>query len=519
MAKQHRPAKTKNLELRGRTSKLDRDDLLKVAYSIQELEGRKSVCPIAAYQPHPGQDALHKSIAPTTLVLTGNRFGKTHSLVADVIACVLGYRPWEVKGLAPRTGADGDWEFPSRNEVDSKHWVRRADGLPIRVPSRVLVCSGLPLARGIGEIVQGKFTSLWPAAVKFKAYLATLGTWQKAVFPNGSEIYFGSAQQTNLSFEGFNADVAFFDEPCPKRVYTAVKRGLIDTNGVLKWTMTPLGDANMAWVAADLLNDPTVRIIKGTSWDNPYLDQEALRRFLDDPTLSEAERKARESGEIACIGQRIVTTFDSKCIVPATDIPSDVPRVLVVDPHHSKPTCLVWAAVYGEGDARSFIIYREWPTQDITKAGVPRLTIHDLAGEIKALEGKEKVEWRKADPQFGVQHAKVHGIQYPSFQEEMAAYELFFDTDVDNNIERGIQKLRDAFRVSPETNKPRVLVMSNCSNTIRALNYWAYEGLDRGRLKPSEHYKDFADIVRYMLMTEYPLFVGSDNEFCYLDNE
>lgn len=490
-----------------------------MAYAIQELEGRKAECPIAAYQPHTGQQQLHKSIAPTTLVLTGNRFGKTHSLVADVIASILGYRPWEVEGLKIRPSKSGEMEFPDRNEVHSKHWVRRADGLPIRVPSRILVCSGLPLARGIGEIVQGKFTSLWPSAVPFKTYLATLGTWQKAVFQNGSEVYFGSAQQTNLSFEGFNADVAYFDEPHPRRVYTAVKRGLIDTNGVLKWTMTPLGDAEMAWVAADLVTDPDVCIIRGTSWDNPYLDRAAIKRFLDDPTLSDAERKARECGEIAAIGQRIVTTFDNKCIIPPTTIPSGVPRVLVADPHHSKPTCLVWAAVYGEGDARSFVIYREWPTQDITKAGVPRLTIHDLAGEIKSLEGKENVEWRKADPQFGIQHAKVHGIQYPSFQEEMADYELYFDTDVDNDIERGIQRLRDAFRIAPETNKPKVLVMSNCTNTIRALNYWAYEGLDRGRLRPSEHYKDFADIVRYMLMTDYPLYVGQDEEFSYLQNE
>lgn len=495
-----------------------REELIKLATALQELEQRKVVCPIAVYEPSDKQNWIHESQSPNTLVMTGNRFGKTHALVCDMQAAVLGYRPWEVPGLKLIQNRDGTWGFPPRNKIPSEYWMRRADGLPMRVPARIIVVSGLPLARGIGEIIQGKFLELWPPQIEFKKYLATLGTWQKAVFLNGSQIYFGSSQQTDLSFEGFDADIAYFDEPNPKRVYTAVKRGLIDRRGRLVWTMTPLGDANMAWVAADLLHDDKTKIIRGSIWDNKHLDHEAIKEFLEDPTMSQDERRAREFGEIAAIGQRIVTTFDSSCIIPATIVPDEVPRVCVADPHHKKPTCLIWAAVFGEGANRSFVIYREWPTTDITKEGVPRMTMHDLAGLIKTSEGKENIEWRFVDPQFGVQHAKVLGMQFASFQEEMADYELYFDTTVDNDLERGIPKLRNAFRTAPEIGKPQVLVMDSCPNTIRALNYWAYEGLEQGKLKPSENYKDFADLVRYMIMAEYPLFVGEDGELSYLDN-
>lgn len=498
----------------------ERERLITLATALQEKEARKAFCPIAAYQPHPGQHQLHYSTSPTTLVCTGNRWGKTEGLVADCIAAVLGYRPWELDEVPIDVDSDG-YHFWSAHDprVPSSALVRRCDGLPVRHPGKFLVVTGLPLARGIGEIIQEKFAALWPKDIPFKTHLGSLGVWQKAVFPNGAEVYFGSAQQANLAFEGFNADGAFFDEPCPKRVYTAVKRGLIDRNAWLKWTMTPLGGSELAWVAADLFHDnENVTLLRGTSYDNPFLNREALDRYLDDPTLSEAERRARKTGELAAIGQRIVTTFDDKCTLPPTTIPHDVPRVLVADPHHSKPTCMIWAAVYGDGDDREWVIYREWPEVDVTKAGVPRLTIPDLAGEIKSLEGREDVQWRFADPKFGVQHAKVLGMQFRSFVEQMGDYRLQFDVCVDNDVDRGIQKLRDAFRISPETGKPRVLVMKNCQNTIRALNYWAYDGIsDEGKLKPSEVYKDFADVVRYMVMAEYPL--TSEEAWSYLDEE
>jgi hypothetical protein len=409
--------------------------------------------------------------------------------------------------------------LPTDPRIPKEALVLRCDGLPIRYPGTFLVCTGLPLAQGIGAIIQEKFTHLWPNGVPYKPHLGTLGVWRKLVFPSGAEIHFGSAQQTNLAFEGFNADAAFFDEPTPKRVYTAVKRGLIDRNAWLKWTMTPLGGAEMAWVAADLVRDvKNVKLIRGTSYDNPFLNRKALDRFIDDPALSEAERKARLTGEIAAIGQRIVTTFDDTCTIPPTSIPHDVPRVLICDPHHSKPSCLIWAAVFGDGDDKEWVIYREWPEEDITKSGVPKIAVEDLAGEIKRMEGKENVPWRICDPQFGVQHAKVHGRQFRSFVEIMADYGLHFTTDTDNDVDRGVQRLRDVFKRSPVSEKPRVLVMKNCQNTIRSLSYWAYEGLmESGKMKPSEQYKDFSDCVRYMVMADYPVMVGDD--WSYLDDE
>lgn len=494
----------------------ERQQLLNLVAGLAELESRAQECPIASYRPHPGQHEGHDSMAPIVVIMAGNRFGKTHWNVASAISASLGYRPWEVPDFRLIQRGD-EWDFPPRDQIPVHAWVRRVDGLPIRLPNKIVVVSGLSLARGIGEIVQEKWAALWPKQVRFKTYLGPLGVWQKIVLPNGSEVYFGSATQSTMSWEGFSSDLVVADEPIPKRIFTALRRGLIDRKGQFLWSLTPLGDASIAWIAADLIESERVdaHIIRGTSWNNPYLDKEALRNFLDDPTLTADERRARETGELMALGRRIVTTFTDQCIIPPTDLPSDVPRLLVVDPHHARPAVLLWIAVLDDGER--LVVYREYPEENYQKLRNPATTLTDLAGIIKTLEGKENVQWRVVDPSFGRQHARVHGEQFRSFVEEMAQHKLYFDERTDNDLDRGIITLRDAFRISPTTRLPRVQIMRNCTNLIKALRFWSYEERPDGTLKISESFKDHCDALRYALMYDIPL--GMDASYSYIDED
>lgn len=500
----------------------DQIELLRV---LEELERRKKECPIAAFKPHPGQNSVLLVIdnVPITIVLAGNRFGKTHFGVEELICSSLGYRPWQVPNfhLLKDDANKMGWNFPPRDMIPYEAWVKRADGLPIAVPNHLIFVTGLDLSRGIGEVVQEKFSSLWPMdRVHFEAFMYKLGTWRKLVMPNKSEITFASAQQDRMAFEAFAADGAFFDEPCPRNVYTSVKRGLVDKKGKLLWTLTPLGDSDIAWMAADLLSGTRkdVQVIHGRGMDNPYIDRDALQAFLDDAALTDAERRARDGGEVGTIGKRIVSTFDPGIVViPPTDIPRDVPRMLVVDPHHARSPCCIWLAVLDDGER--FIAYREWPTDDVEKIGAKGISNHDFAGLIKSLEGREDVRWRVCDPKFGVAHAKVHGEQFESFVEVMGRYNLHFDSRTDNDIDRGIQKLRDAFRPSNITQKPRLLIMSHMRNTINSMSLWSYKELEGGRLKVDEPYKDFADCLRYALMYDLPLLTNEDGCYSYLEDD
>jgi len=496
----------------------DRELLLAQAAALQELEARQQECPIATYSPHPKQKEFSESTAPIAVMLAGNRMGKTHANVAETIAGALGYRPWLVPNFKLEKGPDGKWQFPPRNDVPSAAWVRRLDGLPIAVPNKVVAVTGLSLARGIGEVIQSKWNELWPRQVEIKVYLGPLGVWQKIRLPNGSEVYFGSATQANLAWEGFSSSLVVADEPIPRRVFTALRRGLIDNQGQFRYSLTPLGDANIAWIAADLLRDERhdVHVIRGSSFDNPYQARESLEAFFNDPSMSQEEKEARMTGKVAALGRRIVTTFGDQNIIPTTDIPLEVPRVMVVDPHHSRPPFIIWAAVFDPDD---IVIYREFPTGDFYKKGVPSISVDELAGEIKRLEGRERIYWRIADPSFSRQKAKVLGEQFLSFEDRMAEHDLVVDTCVDNDVDRGIQELRDAFKVNETIGRSRVRVMRHCANTIRSLSFWAYEGMtDEGVLKVSEQFKDGCDACRYLVMYDGLVKPSESGGFNYLED-
>lgn len=495
-----------------------RQEMEQFARLLEEQTRRNKICPIANVEPHEGQVPFVDGTAPIILALCGNRWGKSFINMCLLIAYALGYYPWKVPDFKLIRNAEGKWDFPPRSQIDSKYWTRRSDGLPSRLPANVLFLSGLSLSRGIGEIAQKAFLELWPESVEYKAYLGTLGVWQKLVLQNKSQIYFGSALQSGMAWEGFNSDYISIDEPIPRRVFTPVRRGTIDNCAPIRWSMTPIGDANMAWIVADILDsDRTdVDVIRGTSWDNPTLDRKALHDFFNDPTLTESERRARELGEVQALGRRVVSTFESNInVIPTTVIDPDVPRLLVADPHHSKPTVLIWFAVLDDGER--LIAYREWPEGDFNKGKIPPQSTHDLAGTIKMLEGKESIEWRVCDPSFGRQHAKVLGDTFRSFQEEMSDYGLYFDTRTDNDVERGIQRLRDACKMNLTTKRPRLSIMRSCPNLIKSLNLWSYEEMTDGRLKVSEQYKDHCDCLRYALAYDFP--ISMDKGFSYLDQD
>lgn len=498
----------------------DKEELFRL---LSEKERRASICPVANIEWNTGGQIKAASVVnlyDLILFSAGNRSGKSFWLVAHIIAYMIGYKPWEVPNFELIRNEDGTLDFPDQADIDPKYWVYRSDGLPVSVPSSTIFVTGLPLTKGT-KILKETFLELWPPDVKFKHYTGPLGTWAGIEYKD-SVVNIGADTQQTQSFEGAKHAAAFFDEPVRKNVFTAVKRGLIDLYGRVFWSMTPLGDARIAWVARDLIMPEEdelkgVIVIYGSARDNKHVSQTALSRFLDDPSLSDEEREAREKGKFGTIGRAIVSTLEpSKTFIDPVTIPRDVPRIMVIDPHHSKPPCIAWAAMVSDDH---FIIYREWPNVRLHKIGVPSIDTPGLALKIRELEGKEKIDYRVCDPSFGRQHAKVLGVRQRSFQEQMADYDLDFDARVDNDLDRGIEALREAFRPSPQTGRPRVQIFNTCINCKDAVTLWSYEETPSGELKVSEKLKDFADVIRYMIMAAPNLTATYFNSTSYLPED
>ena len=484
-------------------SRMNREDKEKLFRLLSEKARRASVCPVANVKwNNGGQIKAAESVNLYDIILfsAGNRSGKSYWLVAHIIAYMIGYKPWEVPGFELIRNEDGTLDFPDQADIDPKYWVYRSDGLPVSVPSSLIFVTGLPLGKGT-KVLEDTFRQLWPADVKFKFYTGPLGTWSKVQYKD-SVLSIGADTQQVQSFEGARHAAAFFDEPVRKNVFTAVKRGLIDLYGRIFMSLTPLGDARTAWMARDFIMHEGelegVIVIYGSAFDNKHISQTALSRFLEDPSLTDDEKNARAYGKFGTLGRAIISTLDpAVTFIDPITIPSDVPRMMVVDPHHSKPSCIAWFAMVSD---EHFIIYREWPNVRLHKMGVSTMDIPGLALKIKELEGKETVDYRVCDPSFGRQHAKVLGVRQKSFQEQMSELHLHFDSRVDNDVDRGIDALREAFRPSAVTKHPKVQIFKNCTNCKDAVTLWSYEETPSGELKVSEKLKDFADVIRYGVM-------------------
>jgi hypothetical protein len=141
------------------------------------------------------------------LVLGGNRSGKSWVSRIEAIAHSLGYRFYDIPDL--KLAPNGD--LPPREQVPLQYWIRRHDGIPIRVPNTGMIVSGLPRLRGIGQNMFPGLHELLPEAVRsgrlpYQVLKGAQGVPDWMQLPNGSKIVFATDEQDLMTFEGFTLD-------------------------------------------------------------------------------------------------------------------------------------------------------------------------------------------------------------------------------------------------------------------------------------------------------------------------
>ena len=90
------------------------------------------------------------------------------------------------------------------------------------------------------NILEVKLNEWCPKGEIEKLERNQIGAIRKIYFRNGSTIDVLSHDQDIKVFEGSDYDFAHFDEPPPRKIYTAVWRGLTDRGGIMFVTATPL---------------------------------------------------------------------------------------------------------------------------------------------------------------------------------------------------------------------------------------------------------------------------------------
>lgn len=305
-------------------------------------------------------------------------------------------------------------------------------------------------------------------------------------FRNGSVMYIMRYTQDKKSFEGSKFHWCAMDEPMPRHVYTACKRGLVDYGGHFWATLTVTDDNPDAyWIYDEIWfegqkpeGERRLEIFNVDIYSNPHLDRNEVDAFVK--ALTPAEREARACGRfVQMVGRIYGGYFEDRepWVIDSVPIPYDYRRIECVDPSHSdKPWVVLFAAV--DSDER-IIIYDE-----INQSG----TISDIA---RAIEHKR--DKKPALTIIGVDSQQTNVVTGVSMRNEFAKLDIS-TVLATRDVEGGIHQVKERLKLDPIFHRPKLVILRNCIRTRHDMMHYL-----RGRDgKPAQPHSDAADCLRYI---------------------
>jgi hypothetical protein len=259
------------------------------------------------YAPHEGQARVHLCEKQLRFVFSGNGSGKTALGVNEVLWATLGHNPQLGRFTA--------------------------------VPSRCFVILDRPEKVSsvfLPELRKWIDTADWQFNKNGKPYISQVQA------PNGSTITFMFHDQEPMTAEGIEGDFFWFDEPCPRALFIALRRGGRTKGRPPRYlfTGTPISapwlrkDIYEPWAAGELPEAECFRfgtVLNEKNLIDGYIDQ--FGRLL-----TEKERRIRFNGEFFDLdGLALAHLFHREVhVIPRFDWPADWPVAVAIDPHPRK---------------------------------------------------------------------------------------------------------------------------------------------------------------------------------------
>jgi len=366
-----------------------------------------------------------------TLILGGNRSGKSEALAQLEVATALG-----------------------RKNRSARIWCHM-NTIPLEyLPNRPGRVWAVALDSGDSrEYVRPKVAKYLPQGCEWRN---REGTGRAEVrLPGGGRILFPSVSEGRDGFQGAYADLIGFDEePESEAVVNEAMMRLVDTNGRMIFSMTPL--RGMSWIydrfVVDTPPDCRVHWIHGT--DNPHLPPGGLERMLSQFGIH--ERAARERGEFTALEGRVYPEFRRDLhVVKSFMPPDDFERVAAIDFGTRNPTAILLGAIDPADDTLHIIQehYRsEW-------------TLRQHAAEYRRMiAGHPPPMWFVADPAdrgARLALAREHDIQTIAAKKRKGS------------VRSGINAVSE--RLSPDVEgRPHLVIHDRCKNTIREIEGYVW---------------------------------------------
>ncbi len=432
--------------------------------------------PIECYKPQPKQERFHHATQKIRALFGGNQSGKTYCGKFEAAFHATGNYPEDY----PRAGRISQ---PNKGRIVVKDFPK-----------------------GVGEVIEPALTSAIPARLIKGVKRNSQGYLTKMYMTNGSTFDIVTHDMDTKSFEGWQGNWVWCDEPPPRDKWIATMRGLIKNSGRCWFTCTPLDEP---WMYDEIYLNPECYSDSMDIDENAYLSKKQIDIFAS--FLNEDEKEARLHGKFMHMSGLTHKEFDVAIHVKDA-LPEDSrnwPRWQIVDPHTRKPFAVIYGAVDPLG--RKWI-YDEWPHDKFHTMRNSAYTPTDYKHLFRDIEDGCNIYRRIMDGRFCKQPMGAGGDSLLEIFDDLGIhYEPSYITHTLGTTDPGYLKVKDALRVSLITNEPDLFVLRKCSNVIYAFqhNTWEnYRDDTKGiRETQSQFAKDFLDVIRYWLMDDPAYFV------------
>lgn len=466
-------------------SSLNKGQMAELVRLSLETERRKKQELIRYYKPYADtgyQLDFHRSLKKRRGVLGSNRSGKTTVDVAEV--------DWWATGTHPYR------ETPPP-------------------PVRIRVCC-TDFKSGIEKVMIPKFQEfVIRERLRGKSWESAYSKEQRTLYyENGSFVEFMSYDQDVEKFGGTSRHLIIEDEPSPYEIHNENMARLVDTNGELIMSMTPVNLGARTAYIYDLWMDTAEG--KDPEWEwfffdifkNKALSKEYVQKFADS-IKDEGERIARIEGKFPRLVGLVYKKFSrGKHIIEPREIPLDWSIYLGIDPHPRMDTGIVFIAV--DRDENKYVF------DEILEKASAKV----LVDKIKQKLGGRKIVMGVMDNSGGTDNVLTGE---PSAQDE------FLDPDrnrsdkgifthlVSNKekaVRAGIRLVDDHLGLDEVYQKPRLFVFANCVKTIHEFETYIWDDY-KNRLekplmeKPRKIHDHLMDGIRYALMSN-PYYVKAN---------
>lgn len=429
-------------------------------YALQELRRQYPLAFASLWDREPPRTSQRRAFQNmgelVTIICGGNRSGKTEGCAQFVAATMHG-----------------------RNHPATKAWCRNNSIDPKSIPSRPGTVWSVALDSGDSrEYLRPAIAKYLPPSAKWRNQF---GFGQAEVrLEHGGRCLFKSVDQKRDGFQGSSVDLVHFDEePNDQAVVNEALMRLVDRNGRILFSMTPL--RGMTWLydrwVSETPEDAVVHYIHGI--DNPHLPEGALDRLLRQ--YGSHERAARAKGEWTTLEGRVYQDWSrQRNVCEPYEVDPDWPTFFAIDWGTRAPTAVVVAKL--DPDDRLWIVDEYYEAQK---------TINQHADAIHQLIEKHgEPEWIVCDPEDrGARLAlsRDHGIANVPARKGP------------NSVRNGINHVAERLRVDA-SGRPALFVFSSCRNLIREMEAYVWddrgsgEGRDRPKAQQADH---LLDALRY----------------------